>query len=139
MSNRENEQDQRQILTLIRFALLGGVVIFGGIAWLFARGLEPGGFAPELVQGVEQYVWYGFILLFLGVFGGALTLQSRWASADDFEAKKGLNIAGWALAEFPALLGALYLLLVGDPTFFVIGLALMGFVAFVLLPVPSSE
>jgi hypothetical protein len=75
------------------------------------EGLEPGGFAPELMRGAERYVWYGFIPLFLGVLDGALALQSRWEAADDVEAKRGLNIAGWALAELPALLGALYLMI----------------------------
>lgn len=134
----QRKQDQKQALNLIRFALLGGVVLFGGLAWFLGRVLEPEGMSPELFQGFENVVWYGFILFILGAFGGIIALQARWRAADGFPAKRKINIVGWALAEFPALLGGMYLMLGGDPTFFGMGLALMILAAFVLLPLPPS-
>jgi hypothetical protein len=145
MSGLSNAQNQRRGLRIVRIALLTGVVVFGVITWILGRvviplpgpGTPP--LAAGLVQGIEAYVEYGFVLTFLGVFGGVIALRSRWKAADDFEAERQINIAGWALADFTALSGGIYLMLVGDPTFFGAGLAFMILTAFVLLPISESD
>jgi hypothetical protein len=63
----------------------------------------------------------------------------QWEAATDFGAKRTYNIIGWALAEITGLLGAVYLLFVGDPTFFAFGLVLLGGTIFVWLPVPGDQ
>lgn len=139
MSAQEDEQNQRRAFNLIRITLLLGVVIFGALAWLLGRVLFPGGMAPELIQGIESYVEYGFILTVIAIGGGVVALRSPWQAANDFEAERQINLVGWALAEFPALLGGGYLMLVGDPVFFGVGLVLMILTAFVLLPISDSD
>lgn len=139
MSNQAEEQNKRRAFEIVRILLLVGVVLFGGIAWFLGRVQFAGGMAPNVFQGIESYVWYGFILTFVGVFGAAVALRSRWQAADDFKAERQINIAGWALAELTAILGGVYLMLVGDPTFFGAGLGLMIFASFVLLPISTPD
>jgi hypothetical protein len=121
-------------LNLIRLGLLGQTLSLGAIAWFVAG---PRGVAPGLVEGVEPYVWGGLGLSFVGLFGGVLAVRSRWRSAASAADKRSANIIGWALAEAAGLLGAIYLLMVGDGVFFGAGLALQGLASFVLLPLPE--
>ncbi|WP_263785298.1 hypothetical protein [Salinibacter grassmerensis] len=143
MSGSANTQNQRRGLRIVRIALLTGIVVFGVITWILGRVVLPGPATPPLAAGLVQeigaYVEYGFVLTFLGVFGGVIALRSRWKAAEDFEAERQINLAGWALANFTALSGGIYLMLVGDPTFFGAGLALMVLTAFVLLPISESD
>ena len=120
MSEQENAANPT-VLNIIRFALLGWTLAFGVAAWFITKGA---GLAPELVQGVELYVWSGLIVVFVGFFGGVLALRSQWQAAEEFAAKRGKNIIGWALAEGAALLVVVYLLMTGDVTFFGAGFAL---------------
>lgn len=124
----------------MRLALVAGVVFFGGMAWWMVTLQEgPGGLAPDLVEGVEGPVWIGMAILFLALSAGIVVLRSRWKAAEQGPSKHTVNIMGWAVAEAGGLIGCIYLLLVGDPTFFGVGLAMLVLATFVLLPIPRFQ
>lgn len=140
MPDQQEQQNQRHALNIIRFVLLAGIVTFGGLAWVMAYTISPQpGMAPEAVRGVELYVDVGMGVLVLAAFGGVVGLRSRWQAAEGIAAKRRFNILGWAIAEVPALLGGVYLMIAGRPLFLGAGMALMGLALFVLLPLPASE
>lgn len=110
-------------LSIVRWALLAGATLFGAIAWVIAdgTGLAPGllaqiPYAPIVLTGF-------FVTIVLAVWG--LQHQPKTASNP---------VVGWALAETMSLLGGVYLLLVGDPTFWLVGLATQFVVSFVVMP-----
>lgn len=122
-------------LQIVRIALIMGPLSIGvlavGVPALWA-------ITPGLVDGVEGYVQGGFILFFLGLFGGILALRSKCRAAESFAEKRSSTILGWGLGESGGLLGALYMMFVGDPTFFGAGIALQFLASFVLLPMPEQ-
>lgn len=117
--------------------MVAGVLVFGAAAWGLTV-MKGAGMAPDLVTGYEFFVWGGLGLLFLVLFAGVVGLRSRWDVAEDASTKQTVNIMGWAVAETGGLVGCVYFLLVGDPTFFGVGLALLILTTFVLLPIPSG-
>jgi len=122
-------------LNIIRFAILLGLVVFGGVAWVLTG---SGSFAPSFDTDETQllrYVFYGLTVL---VLGGLLLLQQRAGQAETFQKRGALSIAGYALAESVGLFGAVYLLLTGSPYFFLGGVIVM-LLAFLLFPVTNVE
>lgn len=112
-------------LSIIRLALLAGTTLFGAVAWFLADGT---GLTPDLVADLP-YAPVGLTVLF-----AALTV-GLWIVRAQRRATGGSPIVGWALAESMALIGGVYLLLVGDPAFLVVGLAAQLVVSFVVMPV----
>lgn len=113
-------------LAIVRWALLVGATLFGAIAWAVAgdTGLAPDllaqmPYAPAVLTGC-------FVTIVLAVWG----LQHQPGVASN-------PVIGWALAETMALLGGVYLLLVGDPTFWLVGLAAQLVVSFVVMPLKA--
>ena len=137
MANQENRATLEQVLPIMRLGLVGGVVFFGAVAWWMAH--MQGGIAPDLVDGIQGPVWIGLGVLFLALFAAVVALRSRRQSAEDGQAKHGATIMGWAVAESGGLIGCIYLLFVGDPTFFGVGLAFLLLATFVLLPIPDVK
>lgn len=115
-------------LPVIRLGLLGGTTLFGLVAWVIA-GSE--GIAPELFSSLGEYAPMGITALFVVLAIGV------WVARTQQHASGGSPIVGWALAEAMALLGGIYFLLVGDPTFWIFGLAVQLFVSFVFMPITS--
>ena len=115
-------------LSIVRLALIVGTTLFGGIAWFLANSIADGsGIAPELLNEfplVPVVITALFVVLVIGI--AVVRVQQRaWGMSP---------LAGWALAEVMAMLGAAYLLMVGDPVFFVAGLVAQLIVSFVVLP-----
>lgn len=115
-------------LPVIRLGLLGGTTLFGLVAWVIA-GSE--GIAPELFSSLGEYAPMGITALFVVLAIGV------WVARTQQHVSGGSPIVGWALAEAMALLGGIYFLLVGDPTFWIFGLAVQLFVSFVFMPITS--
>lgn len=126
--------DRTRPLHIVRFALLISPILMAGALWIV---VEQGGMAPDVLVGREFYVTAGLVVVFVGVFGGLLTLRARWQAAETFDTRTTTNLIGWALAEGATLLGLAYLFLGGNALFFGAGLALQGLASFVLLPVPE--
>ncbi|MES3630889.1 MAG: hypothetical protein PPP56_12070 [Longimonas sp.] len=125
----------KNALQIIRFALLTSSLAFGGIAFFLTQ--DAGLLASELLP-IETYAQAGTALLFLVLFGGVLAVRMQWDAAEDLASRGTHTITGWTLSEAAATVGAVYLLLVGDPLFFAIGFAVQLFVSFVLIPLPKQ-
>lgn len=122
------------MLSIIRVALLGGVVVMGAVAIY----LTKAGVLQPLEEGALEVLRTAFIAL-LGVVGIALLFfwRKRSALARD-EDPTTLNIIGWALGESTAVFGAVILFLSGDLSYYLIGIVLM-LVSFVFFPIPSDQ
>ena len=103
-------------LGLIRIALLVGVLAFGGIVWFLRRSSEPSyGVNPHGLRVAGQAVW-GLMTL------GTLTLfVTAGRSAPDRRAT--FSVIAWALGEATAIYGGLFWMLLGDPQWYLYGVA----------------
>nr|MCU0622745.1 hypothetical protein [Gemmatimonadaceae bacterium] len=105
-------------LAVIRLAMSAGVLTFGAMAWFVSRS-RPLDTAPP-PQALTWAAW--------GVWGLALAALTAWRLLRAQKIERGDStslIVGWAIGEVPALFGAAYLILTGQPT-----LLLAGFVIF---------
>ena len=120
-------------LAIIRAALLGGILIFGVIAWFLAS---------SSVEGLDEETLSVLRLAFFGMMaaeGAALFfLQQRWKQATTFQERGTWSIIGWALGEGLALFGGVLLLLGAGPLPFLGGLLLFA-IAWLLFPISSDE
>ena len=118
--------------TIIRYALLAGVLIFGGIAWFVSR--ENG---ADFDAGAAQTLRYAFYVLLLSSAVGLLFIHRSWQQAKTFQERFTRSLIGYAVAEGTALFGAVYLLLTGIAMLYVIGLVLFLIAFMVFSPAPS--
>ncbi|MFO8231052.1 MAG: hypothetical protein R6U20_00150 [Longimonas sp.] len=112
-------------LSVIRLALISGTTLFGAAAWIIAGG---DGLAPPLLNDFP-YAPMALTALFVVLAIGIWILRAQQRSTGTSP------VVGWALAEAMAVLGGVYLLMVGDPAFLVVGLAAQLFVSFVVMPI----
>jgi hypothetical protein len=103
-------------LGLIRIALLVGVLALGGIVWHLRRSGDTG--YTVNARGLRvagQAVWglttLGTLALFL--LAGRATPERRGS----------LGVIAWALGEATAIYGGLFWLLLGDPQWYLYGVA----------------
>jgi hypothetical protein len=103
-------------LGLIRIALLVGVLAFGGIVWFLRRSSEPSyGVNPHGLRVAGQAVW-GLMTL------GTLTLFVTAGRAAP-ERRATFSVIAWALGEATAIYGGLFWMLLGDPQWYLYGVA----------------
>ena len=109
-------------LTLIRGAMLGGVLVLGLAVWFIGRSrhVEP----PT--ANVTHPLAYGWYALLLAAAGGTVALRKAQDARQTFEERARLSIVGWALAEAPALLGGVYFFLTKDPLLYALGVVALG-------------
>lgn len=104
----------------IRFAMLVGVLLFGGVVFFIRRsGTAPA--LPEASQGMLLLM--GRVLWALAI-GGCIVLYQAVGRATASRASQ-LHIIGWALGESVALLGAVIWFLTGTPSWYVPGLTFL--------------
>ncbi len=120
-------------LSIIRVALLGGVVVMGVVAIYLTRG----GILQPLDEQTLEVLRTAFVAL-LGVVGVAMFYfwRKRTALSSDDDPSL-LNIVGWALGESTAVFGAVILFLSGDLSYYLIGVVLM-LVSFVFFQIPND-
>ncbi len=109
-------------LTLIRGAMLGGVLVLGLAAWFIRRSRHEAPPTPDVMRALG-YAWYALILV---AAGGVAALRKAQAGRKTFEERAPLSIVGGALAEATALLGGVYFLLTGDPLLYALGVVALG-------------
>lgn len=114
---------------LIRFAMLTGVLLFGGVTWLLRRSGE----APPALDATDALtlVWMGRIAWLVAIGGSILVfalLQQRPSSARIGR----LSIVAWALGELVALYGGVVWFLTGSSAWYLPGLVflVLSFLAF---------
>lgn len=121
-------RDQPRVaLPIIRLAMGAGTLAFGAVAVVLARS-RPSDVPPP--PGLSWVAW--------GVWGTALAALAAWRLLRAPQVERGdpaTLIVGWAIGEVPALFGAAYVILTGQPT-----LLLAGFVIYAasmaLFPMP---
>jgi hypothetical protein len=113
----------------IRFAMLLGVLLFGGVVY-FSRLSED---APVLTpEKLRQFRWIGQGLWVVAVGGSAFAFQ-RFNTSDAPSHRQTWSIIGWALGETVALFGAVVWYLGGSPAWYVPGL-LFFLITLLVLP-----
>ena len=124
------EQVPAATLRILRFALLGGVVLFGVvIAYLTGSG----GIEPDPALGRIMGIF--FAIEAIVCVGTLAMIRSRWERTDP--ARRGAaTLVGWAIAEGAALIGGVCWLFGGARVFYFTGVALL--VAALLL-LPASD
>ena len=114
-------------LRIIRMAMLAGVLMFGVLAYYLSR--QPR--AEPVDAGALQT---GNIILLIVAGIGLLVVQRVHAAQRDPAKRATFNIIAWALGEAVALFGGVYLLLTGEVTPYLVGLAMM-IASFGLVPI----
>ena len=103
-------------LGIIRIALLVGVLAFGAIVWFVRRSGDPSyGVDPRGLRLAGQAVWALATLGTLGMFLAA----GRVAP----DRRPTLSVIAWALGESTAIYGGLFWMLLGEPQWYLYGVA----------------
>ena len=103
-------------LGLIRIALLVGVLALGGIVWYLRRSGDAGYLVnPRSLRVAGQAVWGTMTLGTLALF----LLAGRARP----ERRGSFSVIAWALGEATAIYGGLFWLLLGDPQWYLYGVA----------------
>ena len=121
----------RRTLALIRIALLVGVLAFGGIVWYVRlSGYESYGIDSRALRVAGQAVWGFMPLGTLGLFLGAgrATPERRGA----------FSVIAWALGEATAIYGGLFWMLLGDPQWYLYGVACL-LLTYFIFPVRNGR
>ena len=115
-------------LSIIRVAMLAGVLVFGGVVYYLRQdSLRPPA-TPEMVSSLRLAGTIIWGMAVVGVIGlSAMARRQR-----DPAALVPFSIAGWALGEATALYGGVVYLLTGQPRWYIYGVAclLLTFVSF---------
>jgi len=118
-------------LALIRIALLVGVLAFGGIVW-FVRRSQDASYSvdPHGMRVAGQAVWAIMTLGTLGLF-----LAAGRASP---ERRATFSVIGWALGEATAIYGGLFWMMLGDPQWYLYGVACL-LLTYFIFPVRNTR
>lgn len=121
-------------LAAIRMAILLAVLMFGAVAYY--QRTSPDWTPPDGVQ-MRPLRFAGMAAWGIAI-AGIIGLRLKFAREADEGSNPRISIMAWALAELPALFGAVFFYLTGDITLFAAGVgALM--VAFLLFPVAKRN
>jgi hypothetical protein len=123
-------------LALVRFALLGGVLLFGAVCWFVTdqRGGGPQADADPAALAVFRVL---VPALCLGAIAVATVLRGRVARERDAAKRDSLRMIAWAVGEGTALMGGVYYFKLGDPKLYVLGVVAM-LATFIILPLRET-
>lgn len=120
-------------LTIVRFAMLSGVLGFGAVAYALVRGGAPMSAAPATLRAMQ---FAGFALLAVSA-AATILLRTRLGEVRDPGRQRAMCIAGYALGEAPALLGGVVWILGGGPMLF--ATALVVFILAIVMLAPRVD
>ncbi len=120
-------------LRVIRLALVAGVTILGGIVFYMIR-TRSASLAPPASLNTLRLAFSLLTFVTLGAVTAVRMLQSRTA---DPGKRTALPLVGWAVAEAPALLGAIIWLVTRHPGLYIAGVLIL-LALFVILPVTEE-
>lgn len=120
-----------RVLGLVRIALLTGVLALGGIVWL-VRASSDASYRvdPRGLRLAGQAVWG---LATLGTL--ALFMAAPRASP---ERRRTFAMIAWALGESTAVYGALFWMLLGDPQWYLYGVACL-LLTYFIFPIRTTR
>ena len=118
-------------LALIRIALLVGVLAFGGIVWYIRRSGDASySVDPRGLRVAGQAVWGTMTLGTLGLFA---------AAGRATPARRAMyGVIAWALGEATAVYGGLFWMLLGDPQWYLYGVACL-LLTYFIFPVRNGR
>ena len=119
MRERHNPDPAVSKLAIVRIAILAGVLMFGGVIWFMQR---DAGWTPVTPQFPVQPIALG---LWTAAIVGVLGLRAAWGKTNDVKRRVHFSIMAIAVAEAPALYGAVVYFLTGDPRLYLTGVFLM--------------
>lgn len=106
-------------LAIIRIAILAGILVFGAVIWFMQREPDWAPRTPEFpVEPIALALWGAAII-------GILLVRNAWGRTRDVPRRVHFSIIGIAIAEAPALFGAVVYFLTGDPRLYLTGVFLM--------------
>ena len=121
-------------LPAIRLAMLGGVLLFGGVSWFLTRTPDWTPPAPEVagqLTTIARIVWV--------IAGVALTiLFLKFRDATDAARASSVAILSWALGETLALLGGVVFFLTAAAGWYIAGVVALT-LTFVAFPSPPPR
>ena len=123
-------------LALIRFSLLAGVLLLGGLCWFTTNqrgggpqpGADPNAFAPFRVLVPS---------LCIAALAVAAFIRARVAREREVAKRDSLRMIAWAVGEATALMGGVYYFKFGDPKLYVFGVVTM-LATFIIVPLRES-
>lgn len=121
-------------LKTIRFALAGGVLALGLVAFVVTWRQSASAEAAALV-GVLTRV---FVVVSGGALAGLLAFRALQLRERDRERGGRLALAAWATAETPALIGGIIFMMSGMALYYAVGFAIL-LLAFALVPIPEDS
>ena len=115
-------------LSIIRVAMLAGVLMLGGVVYYLRQDPSRPGVTADAVGPLRTAGTVVWGLAVVGVVALSAMVRRQRTPA----ALVPFSIAGWALGEATALYGGVVYLLTGNPRWYVYGVAclLLTFVAF---------
>ena len=106
-------------LAIIRIAILAGILLFGAVIWFVQRGPGWTPATPQFpVEPIAMALWTAAIV-------GVLAVRVAWGRSRDVKRRVHFAIMAIAIAEAPALYGALVYFLTGDARLYLTGVFLM--------------
>jgi hypothetical protein len=123
---------QVQAYHAIRLAMMGGVLLFGAVAW-FATRTEA--WMPPASDVLATLTTVGRITWAIAVCG-IIVLFSRHRNTESPVTRSSVAIIAWAVGEALALFGAVFLYLTGQPMWYVFGILAIS-LTFVAFPPPA--
>ncbi|HEX6048412.1 MAG TPA: hypothetical protein VFZ21_04065 [Gemmatimonadaceae bacterium] len=118
-------------LGIIRIALLVGVLAFGAVVWFLRRSDEaPFAVDPRGLRLAGQAVWAAATLGTLGLFLAAARVSP--------ERRATLSVIAWALGESTAIYGGLFWMLLGDPQWYLYGVACLV-LTYLIFPIRGTR
>ncbi len=117
-------------LAAIRMSILLGVLMFGVVAW-YQRSqpewVQPEGIRMRPLRLTGMAIWGAAVAALIGI-------RLKFAREVESGTNIRISIIAWALAELPALFGAVFYYLTGDITLLAAGIGALV-VSFILFPV----
>ena len=119
MNQRPIPDPAVRTLALVRIVILAGILLFGGVIWFVQRNPSWAPATPQFpVQPIAVGLWAAAIV-------GILLLRSAWSKAREVKRRVHHSIIALAVAEAPAVYGAVVYFLTGDPRLYLTGVFLM--------------
>ena len=117
-----------QPVQLIRFALIMGVLMFGGVTLVIHR---QSSWKPGTLPAIAGYALMAVSIVAVAV---ARSMRSRVLREQDPQRRATLLLTGWTAGEAAGLLGGVLFLVTGQGQWYMLGLLAM-LTNFALLPV----
>jgi hypothetical protein len=118
-------------LPAIRLAMMGGVLLFGGVSWFLTQ--SPDWTAPE--PGIADQLTRVARIAWIVVGVALVVMFMKFRDPTDVARASSVAILAWALGETLALLGGVVYFLTSMPGWYVAGVVALT-LTFVAFPAP---